>query len=96
MNVFPTPLVPAAQPRPVLPRPFRTTPDGLCGWFVDGPDGRAGHAFPRVVRDLNGDWFGKRTGLHEVAEPFGDELAALAHVAGCNPDDISFEETTSA
>ena len=90
MNAFPTPLVPAAQPRPLLPAPFRAVPDGLCGWFVDTPAGRVGHAFPRIVRDLDGDWFGKKTGRD--AKPFPGEDEALAHVAGCDPDDIRFEE----
>jgi hypothetical protein len=90
VSPYPSPLIPAVQPRPVLPHPFTAVPDGLCGWFVDGPDGRAGHAFPRVVADLDGDWFGRRTGC--PAQPRPDEATALAHVVGCDPDDIDFEE----
>jgi hypothetical protein len=86
VTVFPSPLVPGIQARPVLPRPFRASPDGLCGWFVDGPAGRVGHAFPRVVRDLDGDWFGKRRGV--TAKAFPGEVEALAYVCGCDPSEI--------
>lgn len=89
MTTFPTPLVPHAQPRPILPAPYTAVPDGLSGWFVDGPDGRVGHAFPRVVRDLDGDWFGRRAGY--PAQRRDGEVSALAHVCGCDPASIRFE-----
>lgn len=90
MSTFPTPLIPATQRRPILPAPFRAVPDGLGGWFVDTPAGRAGHAFPRRVH-LPGDaWFGKRTGT--PAQLRADEPSALAHVVGCDPEDVTFEE----
>lgn len=90
MTVFPAPLVPTVQSRPVLPVPLKAVPDARNGWFVDHPNGRAGHVFPRVVTDLDGDWFGRRG--RQAAQPFPGEVQALAYVCGCDPSDIRFEE----
>lgn len=92
MTSFPAPLVPTVQARPILPDPFRVTPDGRCGWFVEHPSGRAGNAFPRVVQDLDGGWFGRRRGCK--AEPFPGAAQALAYVVGCDPAGIRFEEAS--
>lgn len=92
MSTFPLPS--AGLHRPVLPCPFSASPDGLGGWFVNSPNGRWGHAFPRVVEDPDGDWFGKLTGL--TARAFPSEVEALAYVRGCHPDDITFEGADDA
>ncbi|MFI5891951.1 hypothetical protein ACIA5D_17760 [Actinoplanes sp. NPDC051513] len=86
---FPAPLVQAPRPRPILPGRFWAVPDGLRGWFVKTPDGTAGHAFPKVVGDPDGEWFGRRTGAS--AQRRDDDVSALAHVVGCDPGDIRFE-----
>lgn len=75
--------------RPILPGPCRPASDDRGGWFIEHPNGRAGHAFPQVVTDVAGQWFGRRG--RQDAQLFGGEAEAVAYVLGCDPADIRFE-----
>lgn len=97
--VFPSPLIPYRRKPPTLPHPFTAESDGgKNGWWVRKGHIVHGHAFPHVVRDLAGDWHGRRHGLDPEtgwpyeARRFPGEVQALAYVCGCEPSEIRFEE----
>lgn len=83
---------PPHRPAPKLPDGMTATANVHGGWIVHTAVGRKlGDANPYKAHDVHGRWYGKRR--RQDAVPCDGEVQAVAHVAGCRPQDIRFEET---